>query len=1648
MDLKFIRSRLESYSKDELIKIILKPVNRALFTEHFPEQLKAKDKNELIEIILSKSTTYIDNNVQCDFRHVQQENEFKKLYRLLLENPNYEPDKWKPRPHQIEHIDNLVAGLSHPSNSGRCAWDGSETGRGKTAAGVITAIRINVRFVLVICPDSVVAKWHHALGGGDPIVEVNEFGEAIITGYRKPMGLFNYRICTYDGIKGTTRDQVQWAKYKPYPDQLSKSEDMDWVQIRRTGKSGKNSKEYDWSFLPDMEGNSNLGGCLVIWDEVQNAKGKSSQIGVCFNSLMEYVHKEPQKFIRVLFLSASVMENVEDLPYLIHAFGYITKPTLSEQNKFIVRKLIPNFKGLMGDSWNPEMEKVDGKTKILLFVRTHLKKRKLFSVIPKPPDPEDPFKNKITFQPIRIADEDIGEFVRVNRSLEVMLLDMARNDAGNSGILGMIQKTLSKLEIYKLTPFTELGRKVLNTKLPNGSRGSLVFSMTRNSSVRYFAWRFEAIIEIMKLRATKPTIEQLTLLKKNLAALIYQEQRRYNEQEKLLIEQRQPLKLKSRFKQYLPQELLSMDLENLLFEYNKWIKYLDVTQFNHVCIFVGNFGDPTPTNFDLDSSDKNDWIKESKPFNRNLKETMKMLFQTNQRKIFITNIMIAREGIDLHDTSEGGMHPRTCIISPGIVARYLKQMLGRVVRDGQSSDSIRIIGFVDNLRGVTSWEAKFMEKMSIKIKAIDLLHTGKTELDIIQNIKQDDGSLLKAVLNDLRRDMNLGASSRPLVLLAGHHPLDQQVTEGEDAIPIEFSEVGTGTFIAGKDTIASFLQKTLGTKKSIEKTSVEEIKPIGKIPIKTIDNKLTIRYNQNYIFYDTTTNVSPEKIESIISDTLENEIKLDSRYFKVLFTNSYRGLVLFRLGIRASGISQGKAMESIILNTGLVPVLHEVGDRDLDFLSFSPEIIIENLLIVFDSPTTLLVGPRYPLESRFPESLLDESLSVNKLDSKVLKFEGITPKIILAFYACRAIAIFQEFKIIKAIKATDPNKILDKIDPRYRIQNEITNGIYFVVGHKDIMKHFSKVLSSVTLFIPELLQNNIFGKSEMRSNDIMGIEVKQKYAGVITALIGSKPTIGISKKLSISSEQDPKPSTEEIAKIQTEINNASSVVDVNTSEVNKDTVKINITDSALRYSPVGKIMSNMVIKTYGKRWSGLLSSRIEGSMIVFEPRNIDNRLPYERVIEFIELTCVIQYLSTIKGIGVDENIHIDMDRDLLEYIPRFSISSINSLWIAPRSVRTLLESLLKDTLPSLRLMPKSGIPGGVEAHFVRSEIVYKLLKPYAFLEEDTIRFNVLSANTAEIIGIIDKDGNVKMPGILESIIDEPKLGITVNRKNNSIFVTSTRTVKDKESGQDIKVSNYNGLIAYFIRLKGKFRDSFIFEENIKLPFSLKIVRSSLWTSLIVIRELIDQGLMSLDKDFIEAKQIGKLLIHRFSLTENGLKKASVIFSKGVQSTLFLVRSDRKAEIVTSDLIVIKILNDWIKTNPGVIDVVERTTRSVAFNSINYFNIMRVYFMIKLVRGATLVSQIDPENHVIGKYALRSIGENTEFGTLHILRIPSGNKQDIFLVSKEQRAVDTILMSVPESITRSITIKELKPRILGRKLTGSSLFYIHYVLDEF
>ena len=122
--------------------------------------------------------------------------------------------------------------------------------------------------------------------------------------------------------------------------------------------------------------------------------------------------------------------------------------------------------------------------------------------------------------------------------------------------------------------------------------------------------------------------------------------------------------------------------------------------------------------------------------NPNEREKIRELFQKNQLKVLVCNIQAAREGIDLHDTSEGHQYPRKAYFSPCYNAQTVAQALGRIHRVGG--------GFVIQTFVISegTLEEKVWRNIALKMDCLDNLNDGESillkELKIFETTTQQD----------------------------------------------------------------------------------------------------------------------------------------------------------------------------------------------------------------------------------------------------------------------------------------------------------------------------------------------------------------------------------------------------------------------------------------------------------------------------------------------------------------------------------------------------------------------------------------------------------------------------------------------------------------------------------------------------------------------------------------------------------------------------------------------------------------------------------------------------------------------------------------------------------------------------------------------
>jgi superfamily II DNA or RNA helicase len=109
------------------------------------------------------------------------------------------------------------------------------------------------------------------------------------------------------------------------------------------------------------------------------------------------------------------------------------------------------------------------------------------------------------------------------------------------------------------------------------------------------------------------------------------------------------------------------------------------------------------------------------------REKGRLAFERNQVKNILLNGEAGGTSLDLHDIY--GLHPRMTLISPTYNPYTLKQIFGRVNRDGGKSTSFQRIVYMAGTQ-----EEKVCEKVKIKMKAFDTVNGDITSEDLIEDI--------------------------------------------------------------------------------------------------------------------------------------------------------------------------------------------------------------------------------------------------------------------------------------------------------------------------------------------------------------------------------------------------------------------------------------------------------------------------------------------------------------------------------------------------------------------------------------------------------------------------------------------------------------------------------------------------------------------------------------------------------------------------------------------------------------------------------------------------------------------------------------------------------------------------------------------------
>lgn len=474
----------------------------------------------------------------------------------------------------------------------------------------------------------------------------------------------------------------------------------------------------------------------------------------------------------------------------------------------------------------------------------------------------------------------------------------------------------------------------------------------------------------------------------------------------------------------------------------------------------------------------------------------------------------------------------------------------------------------------------------------------------------------------------------------------------------------------------------------------------------------------------------------------------------------------------------------------------------------------------------------------------------------------------------------------------------------------------------------------------------------------------------------------------------------------------------------KELMIIGIYDDSLIYTPLHHFDIDLLIQKYPSIWSGYLEKKILGEMCALVSKGNDKRPIRDKIVEFVKIASLLIYISGFYLF--EKKISIEVSEEYLNYVPTRYFKEIGGAWCCPIEVKEFIEFLLKGSLPKLLELPRSDLPKNVRMYFINNQAVDSMLTPFCFLEDKIKRFIIYDKGKAEILGIALKE--------LEEIAVPEKMKPLLN-------------FQDVNGVSTLFTSSYQIAAAYYIYLKLHFKEMVVYESFLSTPLSIKIIRNSFWAPLSVTAAMLDNKILT-QEHIVKgsATKVGNTDFIKWILTSNGLKLIKSFFGKAIKNIEFRVRPFNKAEIITDDIYVFELLKEMIDKKVIIIKIVERSIDNLVFEA-DYFTIMKIYFTIKLIRGATLISEMNPLNHLIGEEALNSICNKTPFGDIHIIKVDKNGTIDIYLFGKNQEAINSLLFAVSEEVKFNIVFQEIEKGILARKLTGSSIYYVFYALDK-
>ena len=492
-------------------------------------------------------------------------------------------------------------------------------------------------------------------------------------------------------------------------------------------------------------------------------------------------------------------------------------------------------------------------------------------------------------------------------------------------------------------------------------------------------------------------------------------------------------------------------------------------------------------------------------------------------------------------------------------------------------------------------------------------------------------------------------------------------------------------------------------------------------------------------------------------------------------------------------------------------------------------------------------------------------------------------------------------------------------------------------------------------------------------------------------------------------------------------------------------------DENLRYTIDNKLSPEIIKELMGKNWSNLLDISMEGEFYLVSPKkidgkSIDGRNKIDRFLELVFVACILQRISDLKMTSRKDTM-IDVSKDLYQYVPRVDYILNSRVWIAPKSIVEELKIFLADTSPELIPFPKSDLPYDVDAYPIKNDYIQGILKSYILKIDNNHKFIILQQFAANV-----SNGDIN---ILKSIATEINMQdlLNIDMANDQLIQIKAWMEVTRDNVKTL-IPSYENLLVYFLHVKKYYMEKISFGVLVSSSLDIKIIKNQLWTTPRILKALLSTNLLSAaNVKENNPSQIGNYPLYKYSLNQSGIEELKKIFGESIMKSEFIIRPLKKVEIHSLDQKLLEYISETIEEHPNKFKLINRSLTNIIFESIEtnntYLNVMRLYFMVKYTYDISLVSELNPQNTLIGIEALNAISKLTDFGRensyLHIMQVEKDGQIKLFLVGNKE-AVAALLAPFPENIKNDIQLDEIKSGILGRRISSKLYTHIYFMLD--